>query len=154
MAKHPRGVPSLDGLQKAAAFRTELRRFLHATETIATREGLTPERYDLLLMIKAAADTNDPATVTSLIATLDLRQQAVTELVKRAIDANLVAREPSDDDGRVYHLRLTRDGEARLTRVFQTLHNDRATLAEAFDRLDHHFRASTEPPQTQTNTRQ
>jgi DNA-binding MarR family transcriptional regulator len=97
-------------------------------------------------MIKAAAETNKPATVTSLIDMLDLRQQAVTELVKRAIEAGLVVREPSNEDGRVHHLRLTGDGEARLTRAFQTLSDDRAALAEAFDRLDLHFRASTEPP--------
>ncbi len=101
MPKQTHGSASADDLQRAARFRTELRRFLHATAATATKEGLTPERYDLLLMIEAATAAGEPPTVTSLIDTLDLRQQAVTELVKRAIAAGLVAREASDQDGRV-----------------------------------------------------
>jgi len=131
-------------LADAAAFRTELRRFLHATETVTSREGLTPERYDLLLMIKAATVANRPVTVTSLCEMLDLRQQAVTELVKRAAEAGLVARERSSGDGRVYHLRLTADAEHRLLRAFLALRDDRAALAEVFDRVDLRFRASSE----------
>jgi DNA-binding MarR family transcriptional regulator len=142
MPKRETGSPSADDLRHAAAFRTELRCFLHASEAIAVQEGLTPERYDLLLMIKAASEAGAPATVTSLRATLDLRQQAVSELVKRAIDVGLVVREPSSDDGRVFHLRLTDEGETRLARAFRALGEARATLAEGFDRLGLHFHAS------------
>jgi DNA-binding MarR family transcriptional regulator len=150
--------PPLEGVAQAAAFRSELRRFLHATEIVAAQEGLTPERYDLLLMLKAAEETNQPATVTTLCELLDLRQQGVTELVKRAVDAGLVLRDPSGGDGRVYHLRPSPEGEARLMRVFRALRADRAAFAESFDRLDLSFRASTEtkPPGQRTaavNTR-
>ena len=84
--------PSVEELEYAAAFRAELRRFLHATDAVTSDEGLTPERYDLLLLIKAAAAANRPATVTSLREMLNLRQQAVTELVKRALEAGIIAR--------------------------------------------------------------
>ncbi len=136
--------PRVDGVAQAAAFRSELRRFLHATEAVAAEEGLTPERYDLLLMLKAADEAQEPATVTSLCELLDLRQQGVTELVKRAIEAGLVLREPSGGDRRVYHLRPSPEGEARLMRVFRALRADRASFAESFDRLDLRFRASTD----------
>jgi len=138
----------LEGVIQAAAFRTELRRFLRATEAVATREGLTPERYDLLLMMKAADETNQPVTVTSLRELLHLRQQAVTELVKRAVEAGLVLREPSGGDRRVYHLHPTPEGEARLIRTFRALRKERTTLAESFERLDLRFRASTNPETT------
>lgn len=137
-ARKPRSAE----LAGAAAFRTELRRFLHATESVTSREGLTPERYDLLLMIEAASAANQPATVTSLCEMLDLRQQAVTELVKRAAEAGMIVRERSSGDGRVYNLRLTHDAEKRLLRVFLALRNDRAAFALAFDRVDLRFRAS------------
>ena len=144
----PKKTPPIDAtsareLESAAAFRAELRRFLNATQSVAALEALTTERYDLLLMIKAAAVAGEPSTVTSLGERLHLRQQAVTELVKRAVQAGLVARERSSGDGRVSFLRLTPDGEDRLMRVFQTLREDRAALGEAFDRLGTQFRAAT-----------
>ena len=54
----------------------------------------------------------------------------------------MIVRERSGQDGRVFHLRLTRDAENRLLRVFAALRSDRAAFAEAFDRLDLRFRAS------------
>ena len=132
-------TPTAEELASAAAFRTELRSFLHATEAVTVQKGLTPERYDLLLMIEAASAANQPATVTSLCEMLHLRQQAVTELVKRAAEAGMIVRERSDDDKRVYHLRLTPEAEARLLRAFQALRDNRSALAEAFSRLDLRF---------------
>jgi len=139
----PIDATSARELENAAAFRTELRRFLHATQSVAALETLTIERYDLLLMIKAAAVAGEESTVTSLGERLHLRQQAVTELVKRAVQAGLVVRERSSGDGRVSFLRLTPDGEARLMRVFQTLREDRAAFGEAFERLGTQFHAAT-----------
>jgi len=119
--------------------RTELRRFLHATDAVTTAEGLTPERYDLLLMIKATSEHAEPATVSLLQELLDLSQQAVTELVKRAVGAGLVRRERSAVDRRVVHLELTAEGEARLLRAFAALRENRSTLARALARLQRRF---------------
>lgn len=130
-------------LEAAARFRTELRRFLRATESVTSREGLTPERYDLLLMIHAARVGGETVTVTTLRDALQLPQQGVTELVKRAVQAGLVDRTQSAEDGRVYHLALTAEAELRLMRVFQALRDDRTAFAEAFERLHLSFRALT-----------
>jgi DNA-binding MarR family transcriptional regulator len=92
-------------LERAAAFRTELRRFLDRTETATLDAGLTPQRYDLLLMIKTARDGSESSTVSRLCRDLDLRQTAVTELVKRTEEAGLIVRERSESDGRAYVLR-------------------------------------------------
>src|SRR5215218_6839947 len=90
-----------------AEFRSALRRFLRRSETVARNAGLTPQRYLLLLMVKGAPDGSETSTVTELSERLQLAQSTVTELVGRAEEAGLVRREPSADDGRVAHLRLT-----------------------------------------------
>ena len=99
-------------LQRAAAFRAALRRFLARTDEVAGSAGLTPQRYDLLLAIKSAPD--EMSTVTELSSSLSLQQTAVTELVKRTEDAGLIERSPSAADGRVTLLALTVEGERRL----------------------------------------
>ena len=131
--------PDADELMRAAAFRSELRRFLRRSEVLVAEVGLTPQRYDLLLQLKAAPEGH--STVTELGKRLYLRQTAVTELVKRAEEAGLVQRRRSDDDRRVFLLELTEDGDSRVTRVFNALRRDRAAFAQAFDELDLQFRA-------------
>jgi len=137
----PVPAPDRDELVRAAAFRSELRRFLRRSETLAAEVGLTPQRYDLLLQLKAAPDGH--STITELGKRLHLRQTAVTELVKRAEEAGLVQRQRSGTDRRVFLLGLTEDGDRRVTRVFNALRRDRAAFAQAFEQLDLHFRAST-----------
>jgi len=134
--------PDVDELLRAAAFRSELRRFLRRSDELATDFGLTPQRYDLLLQLKAAPDGH--STVTELGKRLHLRQTAVTELVKRAEEAGLVRRRRSEQDRRVFLLELTEDGDRRVTLVFNALRRDRAAFARAFEQLDLHFRASSE----------
>lgn len=128
-------------LDRAAAFRTELRRFLRRTEDVAARAGLTSQRYDLLLMIQAAGASGE-LRVTELCDLLQMRQTAVTELVKRSEEAGLVERHPSSEDGRVWLLRTTPEGERRLMLAFQALREDRAALRTSFKELNVRFRAA------------
>jgi DNA-binding MarR family transcriptional regulator len=128
-------------LERTAAFRSELRRFLHRTASATAEAGLTPQRYDLLLMIKTAANRSEPATVGRLCRDLDLQQTAVTELVKRAEEAGLVTRRRSRDDGRVYELGLTGEGERRLMLVFDLLTNERHAFVDSFRELSERFHA-------------
>lgn len=126
---------------RAAEFRSELRRFLRRSESVAAELGLTPQRYDLLLQLKAAPEGY--STVTELGRRLHLRQTAVTELVKRAEEAGLLKRRRSETDRRVFLLELTGDGDRRVTGVFNALRRDRAAFARAFEQLELHFQAST-----------
>jgi DNA-binding MarR family transcriptional regulator len=119
-----------------AEFRSALRQFLRRTERIARQSGLTPQRYLLLLMIKGAADGSETSTVTELSERLQLAQSTVTELVSRAEEAGLIARAQSQSDARVAHLRLTAEGEKRLTDAFTALSTERSNLREAFAHLD------------------
>jgi len=127
-------------IEHAAAFRAELRRFLARTETATAEAGLTTQRYDLLLAIKAAGGQ---ATINELCTYLQMRQTAVTELVKRAGEAGLTVRTQSTVDRRVVLVTLTGEAESRLKRGFEALREDRAALAEALEKLNHTFH--TEP---------
>lgn len=119
-----------------AAFRSALRGFLRESEIAARDAGLTPQRYLLLLMIKGAPDGSEQATVSELVERLGLAQSTVTELVGRAEEAGLIEREQSQHDGRVAHVRLTREGERRLTTSFSRLDVERERLRRAFSELD------------------
>lgn len=118
----------------AADFRTALRTFLRRTEEAAVANGLTPQRYDLLLQIHAGGVTPAESTVTELSDRLKLGQTAVTELVKRAEQAGLVTRRRNAIDGRVWRLHLTQEGQRRMSATFEALSSDRRALLESFAR--------------------
>ena len=129
-------LPTLDDVVGVAEFRAALRSFLRRTERIARSAGLTPQRYLLLLMIKGAPDRSEQSTVTELSDRLQLAQSTVTELVARAEETGLIDREVSPADGRVAYLRLTAEGERRLSRAFTDLESERRDLLEAFQHLE------------------
>jgi DNA-binding MarR family transcriptional regulator len=130
------GGPSIEAVQHVAEFRAALRRFLRRTEKVAQGAGLTPQRYLLLLMIKGAPSGTGSTTVTELAKQLQLAQSTVTELVSRAEEVGLVEREQSNSDARVANLRLTPEGERRLTLSFIGLEDERRELQEAVRQLD------------------
>lgn len=115
----------------AAEFRSAIRRFQRTSEKIARQAGLTPQRYSLLMMIKGAPDGSEQSTVTELSERLQLGQSTVTELVNRAVEIGLIARERSARDARVVYLRLTDEGERRLMASFVGLGAERTRLLEA-----------------------
>jgi DNA-binding MarR family transcriptional regulator len=129
------GISTSDAVA-AAEFRAILRLFLRRTEQIARKSGLTPQRYLLLLMVKGAPDGSEQSTVTELADRLQLAQSTVTELVSRAEEAGLLEREQSQTDARVAHLRLTEEGERRLTLAFTGLATERSNLRAAFAYVD------------------
>jgi len=129
------GLPTSD-VVAVAEFRASLRQFLRRTERIARQSGLTPQRYLLLLMVKGAPDGSERSTVTELSDRLQLAQSTVTELVSRAEEAGLVAREQAQHDARVAHLRLTPEGERSLELAFTALSTERSFLREVFRHLD------------------
>jgi DNA-binding MarR family transcriptional regulator len=119
-----------------AEFRAALRRFLRTSEKIARDCGLTPQRYLLLLMIKGSPSGRERSTVTELSERLQLAQSTVTELVSRAEEVGLIARERSSRDARVAYIRLTDEGERRLLRSFTELAKERDQLRDVFSHLD------------------
>lgn len=134
------GFRGVEGeLERAAVFRSALRRFLARTDELASAAGLTSQRYDLLLAIRTGSGAT--STVTGLSERLSLRQTAVSELVKRAEEAGLVERSRSAADGRVSVLALTGEGERRLMTAFLDLREERRALAQAMSAVGTSFRA-------------
>jgi DNA-binding MarR family transcriptional regulator len=130
------GPLTAEEVARVAEFRAMLRRFLRKSEQSARAAGLTPQRYLLLLMIKGAADRSEQSTVTELAERLQLAQSTVTELVRRAEESGLVERERSSSDGRIAHLRLTAEGERRLSESFTSNESERQALRAAFASLE------------------
>ena len=128
--------PTLADYQSAASLRAAVRSFLRRGEQAARRAGLTPQRQLLLLMIKGAPDGSERATIGELADRLQVAANTVTELADRAEAAGLVAREPSEGDGRVVCLRLSDEGERRLAATVSELRADRRELVQTLADLD------------------
>jgi DNA-binding MarR family transcriptional regulator len=127
--------PSTHEYERAVELRHALNDFRRHSEDVTRKHGLTDQRYQLLLFIKAAGDDGDRPTVTELASVLQLAKSTVTQLVRRAEDLRLVRRELSDRDARVRYLRLTAEGERRLRAAVADLHDERARLVELVGRL-------------------
>ncbi len=128
--------PSPEDYRSAAAVRAAVRRFLRRGERAAREAGLTPQRQLLLLMVKGAPDGSERATVGDLAARMQLAANTVTELIDRTEALGLVAREADPADGRVVHVRITREGEARLAETVLALSADRLELARTLAELE------------------
>ena len=124
--------PTAAEYEEASRLRIALRRFLHQSELITRRHGLSPRHYELLLLIKASAQSR--STVSELVELLRLTQSTVTELVQRAEEAGLLGRQQSSVDGRIVHLTLTAEGEQRLSASLSELGVERARLLDTLQR--------------------
>ena len=116
------------------SFRTNLRRFLHWSETRARAVGLTPAQHQLLVAVKGHPDRRGP-TISELAGYLLLRHHSVVELVDRAAAAGVVERQGDANDGRVTRVTLTEDGQQRLSRLTPAHLDELRTLAPVLDRL-------------------
>jgi DNA-binding MarR family transcriptional regulator len=121
--------------REAAALRGALQSFLRRSEQLTRSHGLTPERYQLLLLVKVAGDEGDGATVGELSRSLELAQSSVTQLVRRAENLGLVTRRLSSRDARVHYLTLTEEGERRLSAAVAALRGERERLISLLAQL-------------------
>jgi DNA-binding MarR family transcriptional regulator len=128
----PVAPPTADDYRSAAELRAALRRFLHRSEEVTRAHGLTEQRYQLLLQVKALGPA---ATVTHLVAPLQIGQSAVTQLVNRAEQLGLLFRLRATGDARVSRLLLTEEGEARLRAAFVELRGERERLLDLVSEL-------------------
>ena len=99
--------------ERLLAFRTELRRFVHWSDDVARRAGLTPALHQLLLAVRGGGEAAGP-TVGAIAGALLVRHHTAVELAQRAEAAGLLERHRDEADHRVVRLRLTPAGEGRL----------------------------------------
>ena len=140
----PRKPPRRE-YEAAARLREAIRLFLRHTDEITRSHHLTPQRYQLLLMIKTARRGGERATLGELRERLQLAQSSLVELVHRAEDAGLVRRELSRDNRRLVHVGLTAEGERRLAGAVADLARHRARLVSILSNLEETGPAPFEP---------
>jgi DNA-binding MarR family transcriptional regulator len=111
----PEAVDSpIRGLIGYALRRAQLRVFDDFFSTVSA-EGITPARFSALMVVSA----NPGISQQALAQSLNIARSGVVMLVDWLEAAELVAREPLEEDRRTYALRLTRKGRERLKRIVQ-----------------------------------
>ena len=125
-------------IERAAQLRAGLRRFLRQTEEVTSRGGLSAQRYDLLLFVQAAPGHR--TTTSDLTRVLQLKQPAVTELIKQAARAGFVRRTPDDLDRRRVWIELTPAGRKRLLACLHALGDARSALTATISEAETAYR--------------
>lgn len=121
-----------------AAFRRQIRSFLHFSEEAARQSGLEPQQHQLLLALRGLPEGVRP-TIKTLAEDLCLRHHTTVELVNRLEKRGAVVRDQSGEDRREVLLRITPEGE-RALRTLSASHWDELikagpALADALDQL-------------------
>jgi DNA-binding MarR family transcriptional regulator len=96
-----------------AAFRYELRRFLHFSEESARKAGLTPGQHQALLAVKGFPG-KDRITIGELAERLQVAHHSTVGLVDRLAAHDLLARETGAEDRRQVYVSLTAHGDEIL----------------------------------------
>jgi DNA-binding MarR family transcriptional regulator len=117
----PEPVTKAD-FEALARFRVGIRRYLRFSEETVRGLGLTPQHYQLLLVLKGFPG-RDWALIWELADRLQLRHHSVVELVNRAQHQGLVVRSSDPDDARAVRVAPTPAGEQILIRL-AALHRD------------------------------
>jgi len=102
-------------IKALAGFRSALRRFLVFSEEVTHREGMTPQQYQAILVIKARP--HGAISIGELGEELLLKANAAAQLVDRLTKLGLVRRERSQSSARVVLVQLTEPGERVLLRL-------------------------------------
>lgn len=117
-----------------AAFRYELRRFLHFSEAAAQATGITPQRHQALLAIKGFPG-RDQVTVGELAERLQIRHHSTVELIDRLVVEKLVVRKSSVQDRRQVLIQLTGRGEKTLEKLSSLHHEELKRIGPELSRL-------------------
>lgn len=115
----------------AAELRVRMLAFQRRSEEITARHRLTPQRYLLLLLLRAYELESEPPAIGSLVEPLQMSQSSVTRLVQGATRAGLVERRVDEHDRRRQQLALTAEGRRRFEAAFRELGPDRDALENA-----------------------
>jgi DNA-binding MarR family transcriptional regulator len=99
-----------------AQFRYQLRRYLHFSEVVTHKKGITPLQYLLMLQIKGFPG-QEWATVGELAERLQAKHHGVVSLVSRCEVAGLVRRNAGRSDRRRVEVTLTRKGNQCLEQL-------------------------------------
>jgi DNA-binding MarR family transcriptional regulator len=113
--------------QEAADLRGALRQFQQRTAAVLPRHGLTSAQYQLLLVVKTAAN-GEGEEFAAIANRLGIARSTATELVRRVEEAGLVERRLHPRDRRALLVALTTEGADRLEGAVRALRGDRLRL--------------------------
>ncbi|MEP6670672.1 MAG: MarR family transcriptional regulator [Chthoniobacter sp.] len=99
-----------------AAFRYELRKYLHFSEQAAQQEELSPQKYQALLAIQGFPGRSE-VTIGELAEQLQIVAHSAVGLVDRLEDDGLIRRQPSKEDRRCVFVKLTPRGKTILEKL-------------------------------------
>jgi|SRR5690242_15419030 len=99
-----------------AAFRYELRKFIHFSEAAAQNAGITPQQHQALLAVKGFPGREE-ITIGELAERLQLRHHSVVGLIDRLVLEGLVSRVQSETDRRQVLIHLSNQGEKMLEKL-------------------------------------
>ncbi len=99
-----------------AAFRYEMRKFLHFSEQAARACALTPQQYQALLAIEGFPGRN-LVTVGELAEQLQIAAHSAVGLVDRLQNSKLIERQTSEEDRRCVFVTLTPLGRKNLQKL-------------------------------------
>jgi DNA-binding MarR family transcriptional regulator len=106
-------VPSDKDYERLLTFRTRLRQFDHWSQAAAAELGLSHAQHQLLLAVRGHGSAQGPTIAAYLLG----KPHTASELAARVEALGLVARVGDETDSRVVRLRLTQEGQDRLTRL-------------------------------------
>lgn len=117
-----------DRIQTLAAFRYELRKFLHFSEQRALDAGLHPQQHQLMLQI-AGAPQGTLVTISYVAERLGLKHHTAVELSKRCEESGLLRRANDGEDRRRVVLDLTAFGRKTLAKLSEDHEHELYQLA-------------------------
>jgi len=100
--------------QRLAQFRHALRQFLHFSDEAAREAGLSPQQYQLLVLVRGFPSGEVP-TVGAVAKRLMIKHHSAVGLVDRLEAENLLKRCREDRDGRRVTLVLTEKADEILS---------------------------------------
>jgi DNA-binding MarR family transcriptional regulator len=137
-AATPSRAASVD-YETIARFRHELRGFLAFSEIEANRSGLTAQQYQALMAIRGFS-IREPVSISDLARYMLVRHHTAVELVDRMVKLKIVSRSIDPSDGRRVLLKLTKDGERRLRRLYQIHVHELRTMGPTLTKMLKLFR--------------
>lgn len=110
-----------DDYRALAHFRYLIRQFLQFSEEAARAEELEPQQHQMLLVIRASAESAGP-TIGQVAEQLFIRHHSAVGLADRLEERGLIERARPDEDRRHVRLRLTTAGEQVLEHLSRSHH--------------------------------
>jgi DNA-binding MarR family transcriptional regulator len=111
--RRPATEPTERDYELLAAFRHELREFLHFSEHAARAAGIPPQQHQAMLVIRGVPG-RDYVTIGELALRLKIRPHSAVELAERMHEGGWVIKSADARDRRRVLIRLTPQGDQAL----------------------------------------